>query len=193
MLSFVVLVVVYIKPLFCFRFLALRRVLRRFAELALANFFLIVAVNHIPKLVFWYCQGTLPIWDDAQGTVAKCDTPCRGVTKRDTLLGVSLLMTPLKKLCFFFAYSKECILVNGKCFIIPFLIVPNSVQLKIWQVAITLCCIHTDAIKSHLIPSEVTPAQASIIYAEEADVLNVAMFGIYLPFKYGEYQCCTHQ
>ena len=38
--------------------------------------------------------------------------------------------------------------------------------------------IHTDAIKSHLIPSEVTPAQASILYAEEADVLNVAMFGM---------------
>ncbi|MBQ6064102.1 MAG: KilA-N domain-containing protein [Prevotella sp.] len=38
--------------------------------------------------------------------------------------------------------------------------------------------IHTDAIKSHLIPQEVTSAQASIIYAEEADVLNVAMFGM---------------
>ena len=38
--------------------------------------------------------------------------------------------------------------------------------------------IHTDAIKSHLIPEEVTPSQASIIYAEEADVLNVAMFGM---------------
>ena len=38
--------------------------------------------------------------------------------------------------------------------------------------------IHTDAIKSHLIPKEITPAQASIIYAEEADVLNVAMFGM---------------
>ena len=38
--------------------------------------------------------------------------------------------------------------------------------------------IHTDAIKSHLIPQEVTPTQASIIYAEEADVLNVAMFGM---------------
>ncbi len=37
--------------------------------------------------------------------------------------------------------------------------------------------IHTDAIKQYLIPDEVTPAQASIIYAEEADVLNVAMFG----------------
>ena len=38
--------------------------------------------------------------------------------------------------------------------------------------------IHTDAIKRHLIPEEVTPAQSSIIYAEEADVLNVAMFGM---------------
>ena len=37
--------------------------------------------------------------------------------------------------------------------------------------------IHTDAIKQHLIPEEVTSQQASIIYAEEADVLNVAMFG----------------
>ena len=37
--------------------------------------------------------------------------------------------------------------------------------------------IHTDAIKQNLIPEEVTPYQASIIYAEEADVLNVAMFG----------------
>ena len=37
--------------------------------------------------------------------------------------------------------------------------------------------IHTDAIKSHLVPEEVTSAQASVIYAEEADVLNVAMFG----------------
>jgi len=38
--------------------------------------------------------------------------------------------------------------------------------------------IHTDAIKSHLIPLEVTSIQASIIYAEEADVLNVALFGM---------------
>ena len=38
--------------------------------------------------------------------------------------------------------------------------------------------IHTDAIKSHLVPVEITAAQASIIYAEEADVLNVAMFGM---------------
>lgn len=38
--------------------------------------------------------------------------------------------------------------------------------------------IHTDAIKQNLIPPEVTLAQASIIYANEADVLNVAMFGM---------------
>ena len=38
--------------------------------------------------------------------------------------------------------------------------------------------IHTDAIKQNLIPAEVTPAQASVIYANEADVLNVAMFGV---------------
>ena len=38
--------------------------------------------------------------------------------------------------------------------------------------------IHTDAIKLNLIPVEVTPAQANIIYANEADVLNVAMFGV---------------
>lgn len=38
--------------------------------------------------------------------------------------------------------------------------------------------IHTDAIKRNIIPEEVTPQQASIIYASEADVLNVAMFGM---------------
>lgn len=38
--------------------------------------------------------------------------------------------------------------------------------------------IHTDAIKQHLIPQEVTPQQVSMIYASEADVLNVAMFGM---------------
>ena len=38
--------------------------------------------------------------------------------------------------------------------------------------------IHTDALKRNIIPEEVTPRQASIIYANEADVLNVAMFGM---------------
>ena len=37
--------------------------------------------------------------------------------------------------------------------------------------------IHTDAIKTHLIPKVVTPAQAAITYASEADLLNVALFG----------------
>ena len=38
--------------------------------------------------------------------------------------------------------------------------------------------IHTDAIKVNLIPSELTPQQTSIIYASEADVLNMALFGM---------------
>lgn len=38
--------------------------------------------------------------------------------------------------------------------------------------------IHTDAIQQNLIPAELTPSQASIIYANEADVLNVALFGV---------------
>ncbi len=38
--------------------------------------------------------------------------------------------------------------------------------------------IHTDAVKQNLIPSELTPQQINIIYANEADVLNVAMFGM---------------
>lgn len=38
--------------------------------------------------------------------------------------------------------------------------------------------IHTNAIKQNLIPSKVTPAQICIIYANEADVLNVALFGM---------------
>ena len=38
--------------------------------------------------------------------------------------------------------------------------------------------IHTDAIKHNLIPTEISEKQASMIYANEADVLNVAMFGM---------------
>ncbi len=37
--------------------------------------------------------------------------------------------------------------------------------------------IHTDAIKENLIPSQVTKVQQGFIYANEADVLNVALFG----------------
>ncbi len=38
--------------------------------------------------------------------------------------------------------------------------------------------IHTDAIKENLIPSTLTPEQVNIVYANEADVLNVALFGM---------------
>ncbi len=38
--------------------------------------------------------------------------------------------------------------------------------------------IHTDAIKENLLPSEITDAQKSIVYASEADVLNMALFGM---------------
>ena len=37
--------------------------------------------------------------------------------------------------------------------------------------------IHTDAIKAHIIPTAVTPAQAAAVYASEGDLLNVALFG----------------
>ena len=38
--------------------------------------------------------------------------------------------------------------------------------------------IHTDAIKQNLIPEEITKQQTNQIYATEADVLNVALFGM---------------
>jgi len=38
--------------------------------------------------------------------------------------------------------------------------------------------IHTDAIRDHLIPQRITKARANAIYANEADLLNVALFGI---------------
>ena len=38
--------------------------------------------------------------------------------------------------------------------------------------------IHTDAIKANLIPQEIDPYHKSLIYANEADVLNVALFGM---------------
>ena len=38
--------------------------------------------------------------------------------------------------------------------------------------------IHTDAIKHNLIPPELTSKQKSLVYADEADMLNVAMFGM---------------
>ncbi len=38
--------------------------------------------------------------------------------------------------------------------------------------------IHTDAIKENLVPEEIDRYHASLIYANEADVLNVALFGV---------------
>ena len=38
--------------------------------------------------------------------------------------------------------------------------------------------IHTDAIKNNLIPKELTTKQVNLVYAEEADVLNMALFGM---------------
>ena len=38
--------------------------------------------------------------------------------------------------------------------------------------------IHTDAIKNNLIPRELTKNQINFVYAEEADILNMALFGI---------------
>ena len=37
--------------------------------------------------------------------------------------------------------------------------------------------IHTDAIKTNIVPPTVTPSQLAFIYANEADLLNVALFG----------------
>lgn len=37
--------------------------------------------------------------------------------------------------------------------------------------------IHTDAVKKHLIPPQLTKAQMGAVYASEADLLNVALFG----------------
>jgi len=56
----------------------------------------------------------------------------------------------------------------------------NRLQLD-WNLQRTLAKInyriHTDAIKDTLIPPSVTKAQASAVYASEADLLNVALFG----------------
>ena len=78
--------------------------------------------------------------------------------------------------------------------------------------------IHTDAIKENLIPEEITKEQANCIYASEADILNVALFGMIakewrdsntskngnikrlrkrfstgMPFQSGKPQCPIHQ
>ena len=56
-------------------------------------------------------------------------------------------------------------------------------QLKLeWNLQRTLSKInyhiHTDAIRDNLIPKEITKQQANFVYADEADLLNVALFGL---------------
>ena len=58
----------------------------------------------------------------------------------------------------------------------------ESDRLKLgWNLQRTLAKInyriHTDAIKETLIPPSITKAQTALVYANEADLLNVALFG----------------
>ena len=57
----------------------------------------------------------------------------------------------------------------------------NRLKLE-WNLQRTLAkvnyLIHTDAIKENLIPVEITKQQASFVYANEADLFNVALFGM---------------
>ena len=57
----------------------------------------------------------------------------------------------------------------------------NRVSLE-WNLQRTLSKInyriHTDAVKEKIIPDKITKEQASYVYASEADLLNVALFGI---------------
>lgn len=57
----------------------------------------------------------------------------------------------------------------------------NRLQLE-WNLQRTISKInyhiHTDAIKENLIPKEITKQQANYVFANEADLLNVALFGI---------------
>ena len=57
----------------------------------------------------------------------------------------------------------------------------NRLQLE-WNLQRTLAKVnyqsHTDAIKESLIPQKVTRQQANLVYASEADLLNVALFGM---------------
>lgn len=38
--------------------------------------------------------------------------------------------------------------------------------------------IHTDAIKENLVPKMLSPNEIDVVYADEADLLNIALFGI---------------
>ena len=49
----------------------------------------------------------------------------------------------------------------------------QSLNLTLWNYRI-----HTDAIKENLIPPELSARQISLVYANEVDVLNMALFGM---------------
>ena len=57
----------------------------------------------------------------------------------------------------------------------------NSLNKLEWNLQRTISKInyriHTDAIKENLVPKSLTPHQKKLIYADEADLLNVALFG----------------
>ena len=57
----------------------------------------------------------------------------------------------------------------------------NSLNKLEWNLQRTISKInyriHTDAIKENLVPKSLTPHQKKLIYADEADILNVALFG----------------
>jgi hypothetical protein len=58
----------------------------------------------------------------------------------------------------------------------------ENTRLKLeWNLSRTLakvnCHIHTDAIKNNLIPPDLSNIKKSFIYSNEADILNVALFG----------------
>lgn len=46
------------------------------------------------------------------------------------------------------------------------------------EIAKLNCRVHTDAIMNNIIPPELTPEQKSFVYADEADMLNVVLFGM---------------
>jgi len=57
----------------------------------------------------------------------------------------------------------------------------NSKKLE-WSVSRTIAKlnyrVHTDAIKEHLIPEDISKREVSFVYAGEADLLNLALFGV---------------
>ena len=57
----------------------------------------------------------------------------------------------------------------------------NHLQLE-WNLQRTISKInyriHTDAIKENLIPKEISKERSNFVYANEADLLNVALFGM---------------